>query len=186
MVYLLTELACVKMEGYTKGRFMSKFAVVITGLDGTGKSTTARHIADMLPGEVRPIAESLRREMSVKFPEIDFWVKPTPPKVRKMMIHYGDIRRSEDLNYFIKKWHKSVGEGTPIIDDLRYANELNYVKEYFDIYHVHLHRECTRDERLGAFYHAKHNSLFSPAADRVIKSKSATALEIATSIILDI
>jgi hypothetical protein len=165
---------------------MKRFAVVITGLDGAGKSTTAGYIASLLPGEVRPIAESLRMEVSAKFPGVDFWVKPTPPKVREMMIEHGNIRRCEDPNYFVKKWYVSVGEGTPIIDDLRYPSELDYVRQYFEVYHAHLYRECTREERIGIHYHSKQNSWFSPGADCVIQAHSIPAVDIANSIIIGI
>ncbi|WP_338442363.1 hypothetical protein VZG28_05160 [Synechococcus elongatus IITB4] len=115
------------------------FVIAIAGNDGAGKSTVARSIRELIDPHrdcvIRPLAESLREEIRQFVPPtVDPWQKPTPEWLRDLLKGWGGLRRSQDPEYWIKAWVQGINlrESRPeiaIIDDLRYLNELNFVKE---------------------------------------------------------
>lgn len=175
--------------------------IVLTGLDGCGKSTLARGLKLKLrlcsadktyPSPmVFPIAEALRQELtnSGKYPEIDFWEKPTPTETRNILINHGKMRRKEDSEYWLKKWlkcrtcHRSFTTLIHIIDDVRFINELNFFRNLStqpygepsrqkpQFYHIHIWQHLTPQQEADTEnYHIYQNSNFSSVADTVLTS----------------
>ena len=186
--------------------------IVLTGLDGCGKSTLAHGLNLMLvPNKVYPVsmvspmAEQLRRELTAsgKYPAVDFWLKPTPIETRNILIGHGMMRRMEDPDYWVKKWAElyitaqRFALPIRIIDDVRFINEVNFFRklstppygEYLrpkpQFYHIHIWQHLTpAQEEDTESYHINQNSHFSSIADTVLTShKDHTNPEKPTEII---
>ncbi len=114
------------------------FVIAIAGADGTGKSTLARSLRELIAPHcecvIRPFAESLREEVRQFLPPtVDPWQKPTPEWLRDILKGWGGMRRNQNPNYWIDAWAREVNlrdspEEVAIIDDLRYYNEMGFVK----------------------------------------------------------
>jgi len=112
--------------------------IAFSGKRGSGKSTAADHLVEKFYARKESFAGELRGELVAGLgidPQL-IGMKPTPAHVRKLLIAYGSFRRAEDPDYWVKKVLKKIGEatvsgtGTVIIDDLRYWNEAEKLREY--------------------------------------------------------
>lgn len=136
--------------------------ISISGADGAGKSTLARKIErnlvanspESLIVRVCPIAESLRKELAKHsdYTLDELWEKPTPSHIRHELIVWGTRQRSKmGENYFIEKCIDYAQNGlnldVAIVDDLRFPNELNYIRDRFP-YSQHIHIQCPDIEDL--------------------------------------
>ena len=144
--------------------------VLVSGLDGVGKSTLCKKFSERLDGVVIPLAKSLRAELSIICPDMDFYVKPTPENVRASMISYGTAKRLENQNYFIERWLEYAAEYRSdkilLCDDMRYPNELEYFTDNFNCYHIHIRRQETPQELQNlSSYHYFQNPYFGIRAD---------------------
>ena len=57
--------------------------------------------------------------------------KEKPPLVRLLMQEYGtDVRRADDVDYWVKKWEESLPEISSkiVVDDVRFMNEAEKIR----------------------------------------------------------
>jgi hypothetical protein len=126
----------------------------LTGYKGSGKSTVAKYIADEYGFKRVNFKDGLVQEMKEKFPtlleEIAYSVSMLqqyetgigesltvsdmfelkPPLMRKLMQEYGtEVRRADNMNYWVDEWKESVGTANIVTDDVRFQNEYDAVKE---------------------------------------------------------
>lgn len=126
----------------------------LTGYKGSGKSTVAKYIADEYGFKRVNFKDGLVQEMKEKFPTlleeiaysasmlqqyetgigesltVDDMFELKPPLMRKLMQEYGtEVRRTDNVNYWVDKWKESVGTGNIVTDDVRFKNEYDAVKE---------------------------------------------------------
>jgi GTPase SAR1 family protein len=161
---------------------MDKLLVLVTGLDGVGKSTLCGKIAYALYGVTVPLAQSLREELTELQPDVDYYEKPTPENVREAMIAFGASKRRLNENYFVGRWQQKVDAlgkvGLLLCDDMRYPNEYAYFTEYFKVYHIHLKRQETEKELQDtSSYHHFQNSYFGVRADTEITTPKGEYLD---------
>lgn len=109
--------------------------VALSGKAGTGKSTCAdmlvHKLTDMgVPARKCSFASVLREECSQSFPKVDFYEKPTPTPVRKLLQAWGQLRRMEDPNYWTTALGRAIVDysGVVVIDDLRFQNEALWLR----------------------------------------------------------
>ena len=127
--------------------------VAISGKAGSGKSTLAHLLAERLPGaRVYSFADALRDEVAREFgiprewtkerklelmptdfycPVCNGWQMERPMLIREVLQEWGAFKRSKDLDYWIKRLDDRIraeGARYAIIDDLRYQNELEWVR----------------------------------------------------------
>lgn len=107
--------------------------IAISGKAASGKSALAAALADLLAGQhpgavVMPIASEVKREVL----ELYGLTKDDPGGRQKLMEH-GEGQREADPFYWIRRLEERVarevrasGEFIPIIDDVRYLNELEW------------------------------------------------------------
>lgn len=113
--------------------------VALSGKAGSGKSTFAkmlvRKLADVgVPARKCSFASVLREECRQAFPNVDFYEKPTPPAVRKLLQAWGQLRRTEDPNYWTTALGRAIVdyEGVVVVDDLRFKNEAMWLRTEWD------------------------------------------------------
>lgn len=111
--------------------------VGISGKMGTGKTTLARHLAELCGGRVVSFADALRGEVSELFEIPVNTLKCQVCKanmvvsvgqrrltIRELLQWWGALRRETDADYWVRKAIRSVGKGELVfVDDVRYFNE---------------------------------------------------------------
>ena len=108
--------------------------VALSGKAGVGKSTCALMLHNYLkqkniPSMCVSFAGPLREECRQTFPNIDFYTKPTPDPVRKLLQAWGQLRRIGDPHYWINAIADRITDypHVVIIDDLRFSNEARWL-----------------------------------------------------------
>lgn len=117
----------------------------ISGPDGCGKSTLAEAIMSNASDRFRPVriafAEVLRDEVQLLLErdgdkDANAWQKPTPDWLRNLLRGWGDYKRSQSPDYWVKSWQtllqihirrRMTEEFLVIADDIRYTNEAEAV-----------------------------------------------------------
>jgi len=117
----------------------------ITGKMGSGKTTVANYLLendfikinfkDALIKEIKNNFPDLLLEISKLYNNlsIDDLFLLKPPLTRKLLQNYGtNVRRNDDLKYWIKSWEKSIKEEKKnvVADDVRFLNEAAAVRKY--------------------------------------------------------
>lgn len=119
----------------------------ISGKMGTGKSTLARHVREIVSEcEVLSFADALRNEVSVNFgldPDLTRTVEGKSSivkhdllpggqmDVRGILQWWGRKRRSEDPDYWVKAMTDRINAlniRLVVVDDVRYPNEAEMIK----------------------------------------------------------
>lgn len=106
--------------------------IIIFGDDGCGKSTLAKALSLLDPNiSVVALADTLRMDLSEKYPKMDFISKPTPPFCREKMIETSqEVKKSNQLYYCIKALEKAnKGNKETVIDDGRFWVEYSFFKK---------------------------------------------------------
>jgi len=112
--------------------------IAFSGKRESGKTTAADHLVEKFHAKKVSFAAELRSELIAGLdldPQI-INIKPTPYHARRLLIAYGAYRRYEDPGYWVKKVLKQIGQatvhgsGTIVIDDLRYWNEAEKLREH--------------------------------------------------------
>jgi len=141
---------------------MMKNLIIISGIDGAGKSTLARTLYRRIRcSGILPMAESLRRELSKVVPKEEIkmlWEKPTAPHHRELLMkHSTDNRNKYGDSYYVLEWLKLRERELPrtvtvIIDDARFPCEFVGLRNKVDnSYHIHIHKEPS-ESQTGAYY----------------------------------
>lgn len=125
--------------------------VALSGKAGTGKTTCAEKLVKELQHKGIPsgrvsFAQSLRQECNQQFPHFDWWQKPTPTLMRTMLQVWGQLRRSEDENYWVDAFDGLYQHhrGVLVVDDMRFVNEAEYFKNDSP-YNVLIRLECSNN-----------------------------------------
>lgn len=116
--------------------------VALSGAYGAGKSTLAKKICGDESEFLLPFARGLREELIFLglAERAEVYLKPTPPKIRKLLNGHGAKRRREDSNYWVDKWlhsangiskfYATTSDQVFVVDDLRFMNELEALREF--------------------------------------------------------
>ena len=124
---------------------------------GAGKTYLAKNLASSA-NQIFAIANTIRIELSIEFPKYDWFnkeprykdytiVKETNKTIRQMLDERGKLRKSKNTIYWAKmlidtlKYSKDVlNLEIAVIDDLRYLDEFEFIKRYFEKEHItHIH-----------------------------------------------
>lgn len=113
-----------------------------TGLIGAGKSTCAKHMVEEYDFQPSNFKQSLIDEMKEIFPDVlrelgaiyDLDVQDLfdqkPPAMRALMQNFGtDLRRVEDLDYWVNIWKDKALSEDVVVDDVRFINEAKAVRD---------------------------------------------------------
>lgn len=123
----------------------------LTGYKQVGKSTAASYLENTHGFARHNMKDALIREMKGKLPDtlqqlalcyygLDANVKPRhflnklfkekPPIMRALMQNYGtEVRRSGDPDYWTRRWKDTLPDGNVVVDDVRFMNEAEAVRE---------------------------------------------------------
>lgn len=111
----------------------------ISGKRGVGKTTAAKYLQKKYGFEIRSFAATLKEMAKQDFDFTDEQLygklKETPFKnydwsPREYLLKKGQFMRYYDPDYWIKKTLDSIEPGQLVaIDDLRYSNEANFLKQ---------------------------------------------------------
>ncbi|HSA07156.1 MAG TPA: hypothetical protein P5556_08230 [Candidatus Gastranaerophilales bacterium] len=121
----------------------NKKIVIISGKQYSGKDTTANVLKTILSGfKLAPLADAIKiefgEEKNLTFNEIE----RNKPLYRADLIVFGNKRRAEDNDYWIKKALKC--DNNIIISDVRLQHEISAFEEY---HAVKIRVEANREER---------------------------------------
>ena len=114
----------------------------LTGLKGSGKSTAAKHIESVYGFSRHNFKDALVAEILDNFPDllllfkkyhhlnIDELFSSKPEMMRALMQNYGtEVRRGDDPNYWVRKWSQSLPDSNVVVDDVRFINESESIRE---------------------------------------------------------
>jgi dephospho-CoA kinase len=117
--------------------------IAFTGHIKSGKTEACKYLE--LRGFTKVgFKDAMLEEMKEMFPDflelvagfyhttIDDLFKIKPIEIRRFMQNYGtDLRRREDVNYWVKKWEDSqIDIFDTCVDDCRFLNEAKAIKKY--------------------------------------------------------
>ena len=112
----------------------------LTGKKGSGKTLAANYFIekgytkinfkDALIKEMRERLPNVLAELSKTYQmSIDNLFEQKPPIMRALLQNYGtEVRRKDNENYWVDKW-KSLVTPQTVVDDVRFLNEADVVKE---------------------------------------------------------
>lgn len=144
-----------------QGRFMNKIILGISGKRGSGKTTLAKNLEQF--GFVRlSLAGELKQKCKMEFglteDQVNGAFKESPTQYRRtdgsfftprdIMIRMGTFYRSIDKNFWLKQLDAQISlEDKIVIDDIRFTNEIDYLKDKYNAKFVRIERE----EELNCF-----------------------------------
>lgn len=109
--------------------------LAFSGHKESGKTTCADWLVKEGGWVKLSFATPLKQEIGdALFPASMIYLKPTPPEMRRLLQAWGDVRRAQRSDYFIKpmlelvKAHTEAGHNV-VIDDLRYINEAEALQQ---------------------------------------------------------
>jgi hypothetical protein len=152
--------------------------MIVIGISGSrcvGKDTFYRILKSLNPLFVRyAMADELKHDLSdfvKRMFSIDLLNASGKDKelVRPIMISYGSVWRSIDIDHWVKKVilqidAQSHTDDIPVITDLRYENELSAFRSKYGSQFFHIH--ITRDDGVEAMPDEKQSlDALSPLAD---------------------
>lgn len=112
--------------------------IALSGKRGAGKTSAADYLALKYGYRVVSFASSLRDMAKLFFPftDVDFGgtKKERPYREydwtpRDFLISLGALGRYYDNDYWVKKAHLESMKGKIVVDDLRFPNEVEYLKQ---------------------------------------------------------
>ena len=100
----------------------SLFKIIKSSLDSQGINCLRISIADSLRQE---LSEFLHKQLG-----ISPWTECHSEKeiIREVLVSWSRVRRSLDKDYWIKRINSQLQDGYNIITDVRYENEIEYIK----------------------------------------------------------
>jgi len=134
---------------------MKHYLYGVSGVARSGKDTFGIYLKKLLnannrPAELLSFAQSLKKDIDPFLKEkvgISAFTQKTEEKavIRPLLVAYGMTMRTIDENYWIKKIAKSLIENlskdvASIITDVRFANEVRFIKTHADACVVHISR----------------------------------------------
>ena len=111
------------------------------GFKGSGKTLASSYLKelgfkshnfkDSLVQEMKDNLWETLRELSFVYEiSIEELFTKKPPAMRALMQNYGtEVRRGDDPDYWVKKWKDNVDEGDLCVDDVRFTNEWEALKQ---------------------------------------------------------
>lgn len=133
--------------------------VAFSGKMGVGKTAAAMYLKELYKFKKVSFADKLKDVAKELFPfdDLAFSVKGKNVKFkdhdftpREFLIHLGQFLRYFDKDYFIKATHLEDMTGRIVIDDLRYLNEVEYLKKLGAKF-VRIHRYRNENPYKGEF-----------------------------------
>ncbi|MHA0048632.1 hypothetical protein [Deinococcus sp. PEB2-67] len=127
----------------------------LSGHDGSGKTTTARVIAELTGGVIISLADPLKAQAAqhLGLTEAEVRLKPTPPHLRNYLRALGWAMRVESgADYWLRLWHahalRLLHRGVPvvIVDDVRHINEYDWIAHLTSGYVAALYRADTEPD----------------------------------------
>jgi len=105
--------------------------VALSGWKESGKSTVADYLVRTHKFRKLSFAAPLKAEVR-RAGFCNVLAKPTPPHIRRLLQAWGQARRAEDPDYWIRLMdaelnQRSLFDEHFVIDDLRFLNEYNYL-----------------------------------------------------------
>lgn len=109
----------------------------MSGKRGVGKTVSANYLHDVYKFKRISFASSLKETAKIFFPftDVDFSTKGKEKKfkdydwtVRDFLIHLGAFARFHDPEYWVKNSGIANAVGRIVIDDVRFPNEVEYLK----------------------------------------------------------
>lgn len=110
----------------------------ISGKRGVGKTTFAKRLVSVHGFKKISFADKLKEysKVLVPFTEVDFSVSgkekpyfPTGETPRDFLIKLGQFMRFYDPLFWVKAANIDKAKGAIVIDDVRFLNEVNYIKD---------------------------------------------------------
>lgn len=116
--------------------------IALTGFKQTGKSTAASYLTKNYGFVRHNFKDALIKELEENFPDLlnyflelyeadtfeELWTKK-PEGVRRLMQNYGtEVRRKDCVDYWVRRWEETLPPGDVVIDDCRFVNEAQTVK----------------------------------------------------------
>lgn len=116
--------------------------IALTGLKQSGKSTAANYLVEKYGFIKHNFKDALINEIKTYFPDfikkecelyncdVDYLFEKKPGHIRQLMQNFGtELRRKEDIEYWVRKWVDIVGgTGDFVVDDCRFLNEARTVR----------------------------------------------------------
>lgn len=152
--------------------------VALSGAYGAGKSTLAKKICGDGSEFLLPFANGLREELIFMglAERTEVYLKPTSTKIRKLLNEHGAKRRDENSDYWVEKWlqtangikkfYATAQNQVFVVDDLRFMNELQALKEFSNNNIIAVWVESDEDEDDLSLFDLK---LIRESADYIIK-----------------
>ena len=116
--------------------------VGLIGFKQVGKTTAASYLQDQYGFVRHNFKDALVAEMKDRFPDlleelssiyvmtIDELFSQKPPAMRALMQNYGtNVRRVDKDSYWTDKWFSELPCGNVVVDDVRFINEADCIKE---------------------------------------------------------
>lgn len=116
---------------------MKPIIIGMSGVMGSGKTVSANYLQEVYKFKKVSFAASLKEKAKLFFPfsEFDFTAgkqkkyKSYDWTVREFLIHLGSFARFHDSDYWVKESGIDNAVGRIVIDDVRFPNEVDYLKK---------------------------------------------------------
>ncbi len=106
---------------------MAEKIIILSGKQFSGKDTVAKILLEHLKGYRRiGLGDAIKLEYAEKTGLTLSEIEQNKPKYRQDLINLGNLRRSQDCDYWIKK--VIAMEGNIIVPDVRVKRELEYFR----------------------------------------------------------
>lgn len=117
--------------------------IAITGYKQSGKSVASKYLQEKYNFTPHNFKDGLIKELKQNFPDylkkesehhactIDELFERKPGSIREFMKNYAvELRRDKDPDYWVDKWwNVTRHEGRIVVDDCRFLNEVNEIKD---------------------------------------------------------
>ena len=107
--------------------------VGLCGFGQSGKDTAFEHGLKQLGYTRIAFADALKKEISDEFDITLSEIDSNKKFFRGLLVYWGELRRRQDPQYWIKKVSKQMTEadGKYCITDVRYVNECDFIESVF-------------------------------------------------------
>jgi len=116
------------------------------GFQRVGKTTASNYLIEKYGFVRHNMKDALVAEIKQNFPDllqqlaneenitIDQLFEMKPPLMRALLQNYGtEVRRRDNDNYWVEQWAKKLTTKDTVVDDVRFLNEAQMVRNYHGI-----------------------------------------------------